>query len=220
MITTLFRRHAAAPAAPVFDPQATHDPESVDDLRGAVPTWRAGGDPVFWELVATLDRPPVGYVARALDVDELLVDGRRADVVVEVAVVEDVDVPTAALQLLPVPASGCPDEDLACPDCGVSGDVLPCRPKSRPDGPPLSRWHRRRRALVEHREAGSSSLVEVLVVAVLASLVAALFVLAAGLVGPVAEGGGMDGRPSRAPSPCPAGTAPGCPDGPWQVVVP
>jgi len=226
MIRTLYRRGAAAPAAPMFDPDATNDPESVDDLSGAEPTWRPDVEALFWELVRDLDRLPAAYVAGVLDVDEALVVGRAGEA--EHALAPDVsdcsrldvdgeqlealvdDVPTVALRILPTVALPVIDYD-ACPDCGATG-VQPCRPKSNPAGHALTRWHRRRR-LLEHRDAGFSA-VEFLVVSVLAGLVMALVVLAS--FSPVP--GGL-GTPGRTPTPCPAGTAAGCPDGP-RVVVP
>jgi hypothetical protein len=218
MISTLYRRAAAAPAAPMFDPDSRVDPESVDDLAGAVPTWRPAGDPVLWELVRDVGGP-AAYVAALLDVDEALVVGRGER---EHALAPDVsessrldgdvdDVPTVALRILPTVALPVVDDD-ECPDCGATG-VEPCRPKSNPTGHALSRRHRRRRQLVEHRDAGFAA-VEFLVVSVLVGLVLALAVLASFAPMP----GGL-GTPTRTPSPCPAGTAPGCPDGP-RVVVP
>lgn len=212
MIRTLYRR----PDAPTTPAAAFEPLPATDPLFGAVPTWRLEEDPPGWlETIADLGDPTA--------------------VRVDVVVVDDAP-PTAALQLVPreealqrlrgLAEEGFIDpgdveplqlvEDvvvLECPDCHVRGNVLPCRPKGDPvDGRPLTRWHRRRRALVEHRDTGSAASWTLFRIAAAAVLVV-LAVLAFG------QAGGGDERgilvpSSRVPSPCPAGTAPGCPDGP------
>ena len=45
---TLYRRpDAPATPAPAFDPGHPVDPESIDELTGAVPTWRLDEQPVY-----------------------------------------------------------------------------------------------------------------------------------------------------------------------------
>ena len=192
MIRTLYRR----PDAPTTPAAAFEPLPATDPLFGAVPTWRLEEDPPGWrETIAALGDPT------AVRVDVVVVDAP----------------PTAALQLVPPVDDDVveveDDVELECPDCHVRGNVLPCRPKGDPvDGRPLTRWHRRRRALVEHRDTGSAASWTVVRMAALIVLVV-LAVLAFG------QAGGGDERgilvpSSRVPSPCPAGTAPGCPDGP------
>lgn len=217
MITTLYRRPDAptSPAA-VFDPDLDGvDPGSVDELRGAVPSWRPGDDPLFWELMRD-GLAPVDVTAAAVEVVpwllERLVDdpvpyaqsnggGEPHDehepVVENVDNVGDVvDLPTRALQLVVDNVA----PDVACPDCGASGHD-PCRPKHRPTGAPLPRWHARRRRLAD---AGGSLLEVLIVVAVVAVLVA---MLAGWLVSAFAP---LEDRLR----PCPVPTAASCPDGP------
>lgn len=221
MIRTLYRRPDAstAPAA-AFDPIPATDP-----LFGAVPSWRFEDDPPGWlETVAELGDPT------AVQVD-VVVEDLPAPLPVD-------EVPTRALVLVrrcycrPNPCS-CdePDgqtilvdrvlpgdvvDDLQppeqCPDCSATG-LDPCRPKGDPvTGRPLTRWHRRRRALVEHRDTGSAATSALLRIG-LAIACAVLAVLAFGQAGSGNERG-IVVPSSRVPSPCPAGTAPGCPDGP------
>lgn len=191
MIRTLYRR----PDAPTTPAAAFEPLPATDPLFGAVPTWRLEADPPAWrETIAALGDPT------AVRVDVVVVDAP----------------PTAALQLVPPVDDDVveveDDVELECPDCHVRGNVLPCRPKGDPvDGRPLTRWHRRRRALVEHRDTGSAASWTVVRMAALIVLVV-LAVLAFGQAGSGDERGIL--VPSRVPSPCPAGTAPGCPDGP------
>lgn len=49
----LYRRpDAPTTPAPAFDPANPVDPESIDSLTGAVPTWRLDEQPVYDELLA------------------------------------------------------------------------------------------------------------------------------------------------------------------------
>ncbi len=193
MIRTLYRRPGAStsPAAAFVEVEAT------DPLFGAVPSWRFEDDPPGWlKTVADLGDPT------AVQVDVVVVDAPA----------------TAALQLVPAVDVEV-DDDVsessrldACPDCSAAG-LDPCRPKGDPvAGRPLTRWHRRRRALVEHRDTGSAAGAVVGTAAALILLVV-LAVLAFGQAGSGNERGILVPS-SRVPSPCPAGTAPGCPDGP------
>lgn len=159
MIRTLYRAATSDVPSPVFDP--------LDPLEGAVPSWRLGdaGEPEWLEVVALLGDPfavdgvveptwgetagdahtsaagttAVGEVSGSSRLDE----DEETDGVV-------VDLPTRALTLRAVEDEPLPDP---CPDCHATG-LDPCRPKSNPAGRPLTRWHRRRRLLVDRRDAG------------------------------------------------------------------
>lgn len=136
MFTPYRRPDAPDVPAPLFDPASV-----VDPLTGAVPTWRLDEEPIYLETVRDLGVPgladPAGPVVEG---DVLVVE--PSDPVENHATPDDAP-PTRALRLAPAP-----DPD-ACPDCGAV-DPNPCRPKSDPvAGRPLTRQHRRRRALAE-----------------------------------------------------------------------
>lgn len=137
MIKTYYRRPdlPGTPAA-LFDDERA----DVDPLTGAVPTWRLDEEPIYLETVRDLGVPGLDEPATPGDVI-------AGDVVeVDDPVVDDAP-PTRALRLAPALA---PD---ACPDCGAL-DPEPCRPKGDPvNGRPLTRRHRRRRALAAERVA-------------------------------------------------------------------
>lgn len=215
MIPTLYRPDDAVRIpAPVFD--------LVDDLVGAVPTWRLDDDPLFWELVRD-GLAPVDVAAAALEVVPWLLERLVDDPVVEPRVqlhstevaaapvilepvVEDAPV-TASLQLVPPlevePVRSVEDEPVtreACPDCGATG-LDPCRPKNRPTGTPLPRWHTRRRRLAD---TGAGTGVVLLVVAVVAVLVAMFAGWLTAAFAPL----------EQELRPCPVPTAASCPDGP------
>lgn len=58
MIPTLYRRDTAPDTpAPMFDPDALVDPGSIDELTGAVPTWRFGPEPIYRSVVRDLGSP-------------------------------------------------------------------------------------------------------------------------------------------------------------------
>lgn len=143
MFTPYRRPDQGAVAAPVFDP--------VDPLTGAVPSWRLDEEPIYLEVLAALGVPGLDEPATPAPViagDVVDPDDPGGDRVVEDDDEDDRprDVegpPTRALRLVesPAPSSG------PCPDCGAAGSA-PCRPKRSPaTGRPLTRWHRRRRAL-------------------------------------------------------------------------
>ncbi len=55
---TLYRRPDAPDTpAPLFDPDHPVDPGSIDELTGAVPTWRLGDEPVYRGVVRDLGSP-------------------------------------------------------------------------------------------------------------------------------------------------------------------
>ena len=157
MSITLHRRTAldAVPAL-LFDPAATL---LVDPLTGAVPTWRLDEEPIYLECVRDLGVPGLADPAGPVVVGDVLVDDGPGPGMVRLCYCaphpcscehadgndypEDAP-PTRALRLAPAVD--------ACPDCGAAG-LDPCRPKGNVTGRPLTRWHRRRRALAAERVA-------------------------------------------------------------------
>lgn len=157
MIRTLYRAASSDVPSPVFDP--------LDPLEGAVPSWRIGdaGEPEWLTVVALLGDP----FAVRVDVEVVEVSGSsRLDEVEETDGVV-VDLPTRALTLRAVEDEPLPDP---CPDCHAAG-LDPCRPKSNPAGRPLTRWHRRRRLLLE-RDAGRGGVALLVVIVILVLAVA------------------------------------------------
>ena len=171
MIRTLYRAATSDVASPAFDP--------LDPLEGALPTWRIGdaGEPEWLAVVALLGDP---FAVRVdVEVVEVAEHALGPDVSGSSRLDEDVEVvddapPTRALTLVqPLdvePLERDEDEEPstrtdACPDCSAAG-LDPCRPKSNPAGRPLTRWHRRRRLLLE-RDAGRAGWALLLVVAAL-----------------------------------------------------
>lgn len=218
MIPTLYRRPGAPtdPAA-VFDPAAPIDHGSIDELRGAVPTWRLEDDPVFWELVrdglASVDVAAAAVevvpwlLERLVDDDALVVDvsgSSRLDEDVESVAADVVELPTRALRLVDSVADV--DEPVVeCPACGATG-LDPCRPRTNSTGTPLPRWHAARRRLLEQRDTGSSG------VGVLFLLVLALVaVVVAGMLGLLSTA--VDRLEQQVPG-CVVPTSSQCPDGP------